>query len=119
MREFKFRLWSELNKVMLPPITPKEMCECALAVGKADFQDGVLMQYTGLKDKNGIEIYEGDIVMCYPGLDLSYIKVVEWDTESPSLGITTNGRSGATLCRNNQDILEVIGNIHQNPELLN
>lgn len=77
-----------------------------------------LMQYTGLKDRNGVECYEGDVVMCYPDLDISYIKVVEWDAESPSLGITTNGRSGATLCKHNQDILEVIGNIHLNPDLL-
>lgn len=64
MREIKFRAWHEAVKIMidLHMITP-----FALNINTdglfIPFSDGIhLMQYTGLKDKNGKEIYEGDIV---------------------------------------------------------
>ena len=71
-------------------------------------------QYTGLKDKNRIEIYEGDIVDFNDGYGLSgNLKVVEFKT-----GGFTNCYSydtgGATTA-----YPEVIGNIYENPELLN
>lgn len=122
MREIKFRAWIHKE------LKIKRVDEIGLHEGWVEVQGGLqpylideldLMQYTELKDKNGVEIYEGDIALCYPEFsELCYTKVVEWDAKSPSLGITTNGRSGATLCDNNQDILLVIGNIHENPELL-
>lgn len=73
-----------------------------------------LMQFTGLKDKNGKEIFEGDIVKC--GNKNEEIKVIEfinggfgyegntWDYWEDEFG---------------HDKMEVIGNIYQNPELLN
>lgn len=61
-------------------------------------------QYTGLKDKNGIEIYEGDILK--GGIYLSY--EVKWDYEDCGWNIS----SGV------QHHYEVIGNIYENQELL-
>lgn len=82
----------------------------AVRVGNYDVDEQTIGQYTGLKDKNGREIYEGDVLR----LDNYTIKV-EW----------LNG--GFCDCHSNINIplryfslnhYEVIGNIHDNPELL-
>ena len=82
-----------------------------------------IMQYTGLKDKNGVEIYEGDIVyikhpeetegsihqVIYCGLD----NYPAFDLK-PQIDTDCNGLSYAlAICE-----IEVIGNIYENPELL-
>jgi len=72
------------------------------------------MQYTGLQDKNGKEIYEGDIL----GGRLEH-GVVVWIQEEARWGIDLNGNLQEIQFRQvNQDHLEVIGNIYENPDLL-
>ena len=73
-------------------------------------------QYTGLKDKNGMKIFEGDIIPYYE--DDSINLIVEWSNDY--LGYFVGLGLGETIEQPLFDFLypEVIGNIHDNPELI-
>lgn len=72
-----------------------------------------VLMYTGLKDKNGKEICQGDIVRCYGGEFCQ--GVYEYD-ESIRIDSLTNPFT--MLCLTESENLEVVGNIYKNPELL-
>ena len=69
-------------------------------------EDYILMQFTGLTDRNGKEIYEGDVVRHYYQ-DTSELLFIEWEKQ----------RAGFILS-GDEIMYEVIGNIYSNPELL-
>lgn len=81
-------------------------------------EDVELEQYTGLKDKNGKEICEGDIVLDYYDGDDAFI--VEWDKDKASFILTGTDNIASVSFDNfySDKDLEIIGNIHENPELL-
>lgn len=129
MREIKFRAWDTTNKKMIQvrqiiiPDGNNEYGVQEIAVSGLKFGTNPshwliappLMQYTGLKDKNGKEIYEGDIVahLVYGG---NYKVVYSCDNTGYDL-VNTNLRS-MHLTSKCQVNIEVIGNIYENPELL-
>ena len=142
MREIKFRAWCEGAHGGLTFINPTMEYDVIIQDGKyADVENGwdihgtyetiPLMQYTGLKDKNGVEIYEGDILKTFSNIN-KYTDSFAEDIE-PKFGYTTVVRDGAcfkttykkrpsyVLNENGGSMvehMEVIGNIYENPELL-
>lgn len=87
--------------------------------GDDPLNDGVLMQYTGLNDKNGIEIYEGDVLGLQDSDDQSKF-IVEYHESSFKKRYTSHEHPvGAITMFDLTDIgFVVIGNIYENPELL-
>jgi hypothetical protein len=111
MREIKFRVWDKKNMKMqyssivwgIPGL------KCPALTGIDDNEDidtlSDLMQYTGLKDKNGVEIYEKDIVKKYVKDGQVYAPpfAVVYDNESCNFSI--NGKK--------YHYYEVVGNIYE------
>ncbi len=112
MRKIKFRAWDKKNKKF---VNGKDVSEDRIPTKstKQGFKlmtSFVLMQYTGLKDKNGKEIYEGDIVN-YHKSDIEGNVV----TFKYGMFYLINDSLHHYFCSGN---LEVIGNIYENKELL-
>ena len=115
-RQLKFRVWDKReNKGMS---TQNMLYDAQLHHLWQDFVDYPgsyeLMQYTGLTDKNGKEIYEGDIINLKFG-ELNANLVVKWDKY---MGLKYHN-GGWTSLVHVETHGEVIGNIFENPELPN
>lgn len=136
IREIKFRVWDTTRKIMLYPedLTHDWYFRCdtfqvhqvkekfgRLCIN--EIKDPVIMQYTGLKDKNGKEVYDGDIVdrrgehvvvdLAIPTLEDAkggnFDNFIHWCLYSEShSGLGGMGR----------EEIEAIGNIYENPELV-
>lgn len=75
-------------------------------------------QFTGLKDTNGVYIYESDIISSDWGDDLMIYKIIYYDDLTAFLGKSLNTKPEEINCISDLYDIKVIGNIHENPELL-
>ena len=115
MRKIKFRAWDGFKIIYDFCIDSQTGLPYQQWYEDMDEISGAkIMQYTGLKDKNGKEIYEGDIFKTI----LGWVAVVEWDEiNARFLGFTLE-RERKILYVGREPAVEVIGNIYDNPELL-
>ena len=125
MREIKFRAWDKVCREMFynSELANGDMMVICLD-GEIQLSDDdtykpddfILMQYTGLKDKNGKEIYEGDVLHC----DGFWNLYVVWDEGNARFAflctdwVVTQGHP----IQPNISSYCIIGNIYENPELL-
>lgn len=116
MREIKFRAW-EKNLKEIIPVENIDFQDRMINKNSAwrTFEEIELMQYTGLKDKNVKEIYEGDILNIFLGEKLTETSKVSYSEKDASFFIGYVYVGG--YVRNNFTF-EVIGNIYENPNLL-
>lgn len=127
MRALKFRAWDKENEVYLSPDDTfiiagngYHPATFSSTFGYTANENLVIEQYTGLNDKNGKEIYEGDIIHrgALSKANVFRNSVICFDEESVGF-IATSTRNGARTLFNGHtcDEVEVIGNVHENPEL--
>lgn len=137
MREIKFRAWSKENKVMFVNEILKNAADGMIKISKealikqglneaasnlqcgiflpTEDKDLVFMQYTGIEDKNGKEIYEGDIFISDNN---NKYEVVFVDGGFKLSNIKYPNQNLQLLDRMNSNYGEVIGNIYENEDLL-
>ena len=110
MREIKFRAWS---------IKENEMINDVFVVDTRTQHLMPLMQYTGLKDKNGQEIYEGDIICWVDEVAVEEIEGhIRYEPEGKFLEVKIPDFYFFTADTVTSEECEIIGNIYENPELI-
>ena len=113
--ELKFRCFCLYNREML--YSDRHYPNLEAYFGDQSSETSDYMQFTGLKDKNGVEIYAGDIVNGWNN-NPSGIHIVEYVSDKYNCGFMARDVNGLGKIHVWYDGLKVIGNIYENPELL-
>ena len=128
MREIKFRVWDG-NKMHLPEDEKDKwdsnymlLIDGGLCIDAGEMPlivAHIPMQFTGLLDKNGVEIYEGDVIqtVANDGVRLSKFEVV-WDNGSCRFKKRREDNNHFDMDVISEGLKEVIGNIYEYPELI-
>lgn len=113
--EIRFRAFSKPDKVMIYDLNSPYLYHGKLISFEAD----ILMRGLGLRDIKGKHIYEGDIVKCHNNHNIA---IVKWENELDYVGFCLKIiKMNPMVIGFSYELyqkLEVIGNIHENPELL-
>lgn len=114
-REIKFRAWDKRNNQMLQDVSIGTIKIWDDVGGKKEAlsNDCVFMQFTGLLDKNGKEIYEGDVVS-----DTKYKHIVIYDLKNVGFVLEELEKKIIRNFLHSIITYEVIGNIFESPDLL-
>lgn len=148
MREYKFRAWDKCNESMIESRNILKICMSRLnqepyiivylkkwmhehreikESDKSYTNEFELMQYTGFKDDNGVEIYEGDIVRTHFSFNHNVEQepfIITWNKDKAMFeGVKPEKIKDDYLRRfsffpEQEFIYEIVGNIYENPELL-
>lgn len=120
MREIKFRCYDTKNNIMRYQdnsqfVFGKDYRECNYENGWNTENNGIFMQYVGIKDKNGVEIYENDIVFV---TSFKRNLQVIYRQDICAFQLYEDFENRINYFTIDQSEMEVIGHIYQNPELI-
>lgn len=130
MREIKFRVWDKNKGEMITSAVEFELRRLEETTKPNEYSDTIgyvpsdyhrfdIMQYTGLKDKNGVEVFEGDVIDFSDNDDFNcYAEVC---MAKSNLGWAKKYDDGCAALMDDRDLRSwcVVGNIYENPDLMN